>query len=113
MNARRIAVLAATAAAVTLPVLAAPAATAAPQQVTTAASHDCHDPGPWGIHAKAVTLRSKPTTKSTALGILYKGHKFSVHSTKGNWVNVTDKTTGVRGWASQNYVYRDVYMCLD
>ncbi len=115
MNARRISVLAATAAAVALPVLAAPAASAAPTSAPTAmkASRACDRVGPWEIHTNAVNLRSKATTNSKAVGVLYKGHRFKVHSTSGSWVNVTDLTTGVRGWASQSYVYRDVYMCLD
>jgi hypothetical protein len=31
----------------------------------------------------------------------------------GNWLYITDKTTGVNGWVSGTYVYRDVRMCLD
>ncbi|MFK0179692.1 hypothetical protein ACIQVR_27400 [Streptomyces xanthochromogenes] len=50
----------------------------------------------------AVTICSKATTHSTALGVLYKSHKLKVHS----W-------TGVRGWVSGKYAYRDVKMCLD
>ncbi|AJT62498.1 hypothetical protein T261_0809 [Streptomyces lydicus] len=46
---------------------------------------------------------------STAVGILYRGHKFTVHKTakSGFWVYITDKSTGVRGWVSGNYVYRE------
>lgn len=119
MSVRHIAVLAATAAAVSLPLLSAPAATAAPQSVATAvpASSCTANPYlPWAVHGtNAVTIRSKATTHSTALGVLYKSHKFTVHSwTKGaKWVNITDKNTGVRGWVSGTYVYRDVRMCLD
>ncbi|MFF1717472.1 SH3 domain-containing protein [Streptomyces sp. NPDC058268] len=120
ISTRRIAVLAATAAAVALPVLAAPAATAAPASVATVASAASSCTGnpylPWAIHGtSAVTIRSKASSSSTALGVLYKSHGFTVHSTtKGaKWVNVTDKKTHVRGWVSGTYVYRDVRMCLD
>lgn len=119
VSARRIAVLAATAAAVALPVLSAPAATAAPAHATSAptavkAYGECDKVGPYKVHAKAVTIRSKPTTKSTKLGILYKSHKFKVHSTTktGSWVNITDRKTGVRGWVSGTYVYPTVYTCF-
>ncbi|WP_405749026.1 SH3 domain-containing protein [Streptomyces sp. NBC_01411] len=116
MSARRIAVLAATAAAVALPLLSAPAATAAP----TAASKtvwSCPDKPtlPYTLHANAVTIRSKATTKSTAVGVLYKSHKFTVHKTTkgGACVYITDKNTKKTGWVSGKYVYRDVRMCLD
>ncbi len=118
MSARRIAVLAATAAAVALPVLSAPAATAAPTTAVPAStSWHCHNkpPLPYKVHGtNAVTIRSKPTTKSTAIGILYRSHKFTVHkTTKGaTWVYITDKNTKKKGWVSGKYVYRDVRMCL-
>ncbi|MFE4664559.1 SH3 domain-containing protein [Streptomyces sp. NPDC056716] len=97
-----------------LPLLSAPpAAAASPGAVTTAASQSCNRPGPWVIGAKAVTIWAKATTKSTALGILYQGHKFTVHKTSGNWHQITDRTTGVKGWVSGTYVYRDVRMCLN
>ncbi|MFE6272244.1 SH3 domain-containing protein [Streptomyces goshikiensis] len=113
MRIRRAAVPAVMATALAVPILAASAASATPVTKSTVASRPCDRPGPWGIHATAVNLRSKPTTSSKAVGVLYKSHKFKVHSTSGNWVNLTDTTTGIRGWASQTYVYRDVYMCLD
>ncbi|MGW0881403.1 SH3 domain-containing protein [Streptomyces sp. NPDC002671] len=119
MSARRIAVLAATAAAITLPVLSAPAASAAPQPVAKAVPADwCHSHPylPWAVHGtSAVTIRSKATTNSTALGVLYKSHKFTVHmTTKGaSWVYITDNNTHVSGWVSGSYVYRDVRICLD
>ncbi|MFF9785712.1 SH3 domain-containing protein [Streptomyces nigrescens] len=119
MSARRIAVLSATAAALALPVLSAPAANAAPAHAPTAVTASakagpCDRVGPYKVHANSVTIRSKPTTKSTALGVLYKSHKFTVHSTTktGSWVNVTDKKTHVRGWVSGQYVYPTVYTCL-
>ncbi|MDQ1031419.1 hypothetical protein QF035_009001 [Streptomyces umbrinus] len=73
MFARRTAVLIATAAAVVVPLLSAPAATAAP----TAASKtvwSCPDkpPLPYTLHANAVTIRSKASTKTTAVGVLCK-----------------------------------------
>ncbi|WP_343236466.1 hypothetical protein [Streptomyces sp. NEAU-S7GS2] len=42
-----------------------------------------------------------------------RGHKFTVHKTRGNWHYITDATTGERGWVSGTYVCRQVYMCLD
>ncbi|MFJ5951432.1 SH3 domain-containing protein [Streptomyces noursei] len=118
MSARRLAMLAATAAAVAVPVLAAPAATAAPAAAPAsaptakAAYGSCNKVGPWKIHTSAVKLRAKPTTHSTALGLMYRNHKFTVHSYGRGWVNVTDKNTHVRGWASMQYVYPTVYTCL-
>jgi hypothetical protein len=112
VRARRIAVSAAIAAAIAVPVLTAPAATAA-TPTAAVADRPCDRVGPWTNHASAVNLRSRATTNSTKVGVLYKSHKFKVHSTSNNWVNLTDTTTGVRGWASQSYVYREVYMCLD
>ncbi|WP_052347094.1 SH3 domain-containing protein [Streptomyces prunicolor] len=119
MYARRIAVLGAAAAAVSLPLLSAPAATAAPQSVATAmpASSCTTNPYlPWAVHGTtAVTIRSKATTTSTAVGILYKSHRFTVHKTTSGakWVYITDKNTKKTGWVSGRYVYRDVRMCTD
>ncbi|WP_435863093.1 SH3 domain-containing protein [Streptomyces massasporeus] len=103
--------------ALALPVLSATTASAAtvPTAATAAPAVSCHNlPSlPYTVHAKAVTIRSKASSKSTALGVLYKRHKFTVHKKSGNWVYITDKTTGVKGWVSGTYVYRDVRMCLD
>ncbi|MFJ1733145.1 SH3 domain-containing protein [Streptomyces sp. NPDC088254] len=115
MYARRIAVLAATAAAVALPLLSAPAATAAPTNAVPAStSWSCHNapPLPYKVHASAVTIRSKASAKSTAVGVLYKSHKFTVHKKTKGWLYITDRTTGKKGWVSSRYVYRDVRMCL-
>ncbi|WP_408909741.1 SH3 domain-containing protein [Streptomyces luteolus] len=100
--------------ALALPVLAASPAAAVPI-VKEAPTYGCYSqpPLPYKVHAKAVTIRSKASSKSTARGVLYKGHKFSVSKKSGNWVYITDKTTGVKGWVSGTYVYRDVRMCLD
>jgi uncharacterized protein YgiM (DUF1202 family) len=109
MRSTRIAISAAMLGALALPVLSATtAATAAP-------AVSCHNlpPLPYTVHAKAVTIRSKASSKSTALGVLYKSHKFTVSKKSGNWLYITDKTTGVKGWVSGTYVYRDVRMCLD
>ncbi|RST11522.1 SH3 domain-containing protein [Streptomyces sp. WAC05374] len=102
--------------ALAVPVLSATAASAAP--VATAATalpaSSCSSlpPLPYEVHTKAVTIRSKATTKSTAVGVLYRSHKFTVHKKSGNWLYITDRTTGVKGWVSGTYVYRDVRMCL-
>ncbi|NUQ96235.1 MAG: SH3 domain-containing protein [Streptomyces sp.] len=115
MSVHRIAVLAATAAAVALPLLSAPAATAAPAAAPTGTVWPCPDkpPLPYTVHASAVTIRSKATTHSTAVGVLYKSHRFTVHKKTKGWVYITDRTTGKKGWVSTRYVYRDVRMCLD
>ncbi|OAR26731.1 hypothetical protein A8W25_31080 [Streptomyces sp. ERV7] len=94
----------------------ATAASAAPATTATASTlltRDCDQPGEWAIGTRAVTIRSRATTHSTALGILYRGHRFTVHSTRGDWHYVTDRTTGITGWVSGAYVYRNASFCLD
>ncbi|WP_405734928.1 SH3 domain-containing protein [Streptomyces sp. NBC_01537] len=112
MRSSRIAVSVAVLGALSLPLVCATTASAAPATVASV-TLACEQPGPWVIGTKAVTIRAKATTKSKAVGILYRGHKFTVHKTSGNWHYITDKTTGVKGWVSGTYVYRDVRMCLD
>ncbi|MFD4022295.1 SH3 domain-containing protein [Streptomyces sp. NPDC058576] len=114
MRSTRIAVSAAMLGALAVPVLAATPAGAAPAVVAAAPAYSCHHlpPLPYEVHTKAVTIRSKASSKSTAVGILYKSHRFSVHKKSGNWLYITDKSTGVKGWVSGTYVYRDVRMCL-
>ncbi|MEV5878040.1 SH3 domain-containing protein [Streptomyces sp. NPDC052101] len=115
MRSTRFAISAALLGALALPVLTAPTASAAPSQVPASAptARSCDRLGPWVTGTKAVTIRSKASAKSTSVGILYRGHEFTVHKTSGNWHYITDKTTGVKGWVSGTYVYREVYMCLD
>ncbi|MDX3523300.1 SH3 domain-containing protein [Streptomyces scabiei] len=114
MSATRISVSVAVLSALALPLFPVATASAAPvQEATSFVTSSCDDPGPWVIGTKAVTIRAKPSAKSTAVGILYKGHRFTVHKTRGNWRYITDRTTGVKGWVSSAYVYRDVRMCLD
>jgi len=113
MRSTRIAVFAAMLGALALPVLAATTASAAPATAALTSSCSSQPPLPYEVHTKAVTIRSRATTKSTALGVLYRGHKFSVAKKSGNWLYITDKTTGVKGWVSGTYVYRDVRMCTD
>ncbi|MFD7320616.1 SH3 domain-containing protein [Streptomyces sp. NPDC059875] len=115
MRSTRIAISAALLGALALPVVSASVATAAPSSTQTALPtiRDCDRPGPWVIGTRAVTIRFKATVKSTAVGVLYRGHKFTVHKTSGGWHYITDRTTGVKGWVSGSYVYRDVRMCLD
>ena len=115
MRSTRIALSAAMLGALALPVLSATTASAAPLAASALASSSCSSlpPLPYEVHTKAVTIRSKATTKSTALGVLYRSHKFTVHKKSGNWLYITDKTTGIKGWVSGTYVYRDVRMCLD
>ncbi|WP_240966031.1 SH3 domain-containing protein [Streptomyces zingiberis] len=117
MRSTRIAISAAMLGALALPLLSAPTAGATPfataATLSSASSCRTSPPLPYTVHTKAVTIRSKASVKSTSLGILYRGHKFTVHKTSGNWHYITDKTTGVKGWVSGTYVYRDVRMCLD
>ncbi|WP_371632193.1 SH3 domain-containing protein [Streptomyces sp. NBC_01259] len=114
MRSTRIAVSAAMLGVLGLPMLSATTASAAPSASTVRAS-SCSSlpPLPYEVHTKAVNIRSKATTKSTAVGVLYKSHRFSVAKKSGTWLYITDKTTGVKGWVSGTYVYRDVRMCLD
>jgi uncharacterized protein YgiM (DUF1202 family) len=88
---------------------AAPASAAAPTGVDT----PCRPPGPWTIRTAAINIRSKPTTHSTVLGVLYKGQKFKVYSSNGYWVHIKDLTTGVTGYVSETYLNRTYYTCLD
>jgi hypothetical protein len=108
MRTSRIAVSVAVLGALALPLVSIPTASAA-----TTVSSCSAKPLPYKVHTKAVTIRSKASSKSTALGVLYRSHKFTVHKSSGNWRYITDKTTGVKGWVSGTYVYRDTAMCLD
>ncbi|MFD9784463.1 SH3 domain-containing protein [[Kitasatospora] papulosa] len=101
--------------ALAVPMLSATTASAAPATVAAAPASNCSSlpPLPYEVHTAAVTIRSKATTKSTALGVLYRSHKFTVHKKSGNWLYITDRSTGVKGWVSGTYVYRDVRMCLN
>ncbi|MCM2579701.1 SH3 domain-containing protein [Streptomyces meridianus] len=114
MRSTRIAISAALVGALALPIASASVATAAPASApsSAAATQSCDQLGPWVIGTKAVNIRSKASAKSTSVGILYRGHKFTVHKSSGNWHYITDKTTGVKGWVSGTYLYRDVRMCL-
>ncbi|MGQ4376503.1 SH3 domain-containing protein [Streptomyces sp. SAS_267] len=114
MRSTRIAISTAMLGALALPVLFATAASAA-TTVTAASAGSCSSlpPLPYEAHAKAVTIRSKTTTKSTTLGVLYRDHKFSEANKRGNWLSTTDKTSGVKGWGLGKYVYRDSRRCLD
>ncbi|WP_327660506.1 MULTISPECIES: SH3 domain-containing protein [unclassified Streptomyces] len=114
MHTARLAASVAILGALAAPVVSATSATAAPSHASVSPSPggDCDRRGPWTVLTKAVTIRSRATSKSTARGVLYKGHKFTVHKTRGNWHYITDKSTGVKGWVSGSYVYREVYMCL-
>ncbi|MGW5868287.1 SH3 domain-containing protein [Streptomyces sp. NPDC055239] len=116
MRSTRIAISAAILGALALPVLATTTASAAPTAASALPTSDCYDQSPYlpyAVHAKAVTIRSKASSKSTAVGVLYKSHKFSVSKKSGKWLYIKDKSTGVKGWVSATYVYRDVRMCLD
>lgn len=118
MKIRKAGIVAAVAAAVWFPVVAATAADAAPASATVLPASDSGypcptSPGPWTLHTSALNIRASASTSSTIVGILYKGQKWRVNSyTKyETWVNITDLTTGVRGWVSGKYLYRDYYTC--
>ncbi|MFE3374607.1 SH3 domain-containing protein [Streptomyces anulatus] len=115
MRITRVAAATAVCAALVLPTVTATAANAAvPGSLAVSAS--CRKADPYKVHGtSAVIIRSKASSKSTAVGVLYRSHKFTVHKkTKtGSWVYITDKKSGVTGWVSGTYVYRTVYMCLD
>ncbi|MCC9706011.1 SH3 domain-containing protein [Streptomyces sp. MNU76] len=104
--------------AIALPMLSATPASAAPVAAASTATNTvtpCRDlpPLPYKVHAPAVTIRSKAATKSTALGVLCKSHTFTVRKKSGNWLCITDKPAGVKGWVPGTYVYRDTRICLD
>lgn len=73
MRSTRIAIPAAMLGALTLPALSTTPASAATVP-TAIPGVSCHNlpPLPYAVHAKAVTIRSKASSKSTALGVLYK-----------------------------------------
>ncbi|MGI5359086.1 SH3 domain-containing protein [Streptomyces sp. CA-252508] len=102
--------------ALAVPVLSATGASAAPVATVATAlpTSNCPSlrPLPYEVRTKALTIRSKATTKSTAVGELYRSHKFTVYKKSGNWLYITDRTTGAKGWVSGTYVYRYVRMCL-
>ncbi|MCC2276205.1 SH3 domain-containing protein [Streptomyces sp. ET3-23] len=115
MRATRIAISTAILGALALPMVWATTATAAAASAPSraVASRPCDRPGPWVIGTQAVTIRSKASARSTAVGVLYRGHSFSVRTSSGGWHYITDMTTGVTGWVSGTYVYRTAHMCLD
>ncbi|GAU70724.1 hypothetical protein SSP35_22_00270 [Streptomyces sp. NBRC 110611] len=107
MRSSQIAISAAVLGALALPVIGAPSATAAP--ASSPVTSEWHKPGPWKVHTQAVVIYAKPDVNSTAVGVLYRGHTFTVHKTAkaAFWVYITDESTGVTGWVSGNYVYRE------
>ncbi|MEV0445816.1 SH3 domain-containing protein [Streptomyces spectabilis] len=112
MRSARIAASAAALGVLVYPLAAARAASASPSPAaSTTLVSQCESFGPWGVYAKAVTIRSKASTNSTALGVLYRSHRFTVHKTKGNWRYITDRSTGVKGWVSAKYVHREIEDC--
>ncbi|MDQ8704090.1 SH3 domain-containing protein [Streptomyces sp. LHD-70] len=115
MRTSRIAVTASVLGALALPLVTASAAHAAlPTATPGSTSGYCTGPGPWAVHGtSAVKIRSHPSSKSTARGVLHKSHSFKAKKKSGGWVYVINKTTGIKGWASGKYVYRAAGMCLD
>ncbi|GCD41841.1 SH3 domain-containing protein [Streptomyces paromomycinus] len=112
MRSSRITLTAAVLGSLALPLLSAPTASAAVPSGATV-TRPCEQPGPWNVHASAVTIRAKASAKATAVGILYPSHDFTAHPAAGNWVAVTDHSTGVSGFVSGTYVYRGTRICLD
>lgn len=115
MRTSRIAVTATVPGALSLPFAGASSAHAAqPTAAPASTSSYCTDPGPWAVHGtSAVKIRSHPSSKSAALGVLHKLHSFKVKKKSGGWVYVTNKTTGMKGWIAGKYAYRAAGMCLD
>jgi hypothetical protein len=114
MRSSRIAAVAALTGARVMPVVSASSANAAPAaSAVSAVALSCNDPGPWIVGTAAVRIHSRPSTSSTVVGVLYRSQKFTAHRVSGNWVYITDRSTGVTGWVSHTYVYRDVRFCLD
>ncbi|MFE0772206.1 SH3 domain-containing protein [Streptomyces sp. NPDC058861] len=113
MRFTRAALCAAALATAAVPIAATAATAASTVPAALPLVRDCDRPGPWTIGTKAVNIRSKASAASTAVGILYRGHRFTVHSSRPGWHYITDLTTGVKGWVSSTYVYREVHMCLD
>ncbi|WP_308405681.1 SH3 domain-containing protein [Streptomyces tardus] len=72
----------------------------------------CDRPGPWIVDATAVKIRSRASTKSTSVGIIYRAHKFKVHKSAKGWHYITNGSTGVKGWVSGVYVYRNHPTCF-
>lgn len=72
MHSTRIAVSAAILGALALPLVAATSASAAPSQApaTALVSGQCDRLSSWKVGTKAVTIRSKVSAKSTAVGVL-------------------------------------------
>ncbi|MET8218790.1 SH3 domain-containing protein [Streptomyces hirsutus] len=114
MRSSRMALSAAVIGVLALPIVSATAATAAPASVpsTMPAARACDRPAPWSVDTQAGVIRPEASAKSTRLGILSRGDRFTVHKTDGNWHPITDTTTGARDWGSGTYVYRDVRMRL-
>ena len=98
-------------------VVLAPATTAAATVAqgpvpATAPADACHDqPNPYAMTAKSARLHSRPSSSAPTLGVLYKNHGFKYHKDTKNWLLVTDKKTGVKGWASKRLF--SVKMCLN
>ncbi|MFB6884135.1 SH3 domain-containing protein [Streptomyces noursei] len=119
MSARRISVLSAAVAAIALPLLSAPAATAAPVShaaLVAAAPKGCY------VTASSAMLRSKASTSSTAVGITYRGNRcsekgYDYHGGYG-WTKVTMTTgnaTGKTGWIRDDLLHtmaEDIPTCI-
>ena len=102
-------------AAVVLALAAAPAALlSSTASAAVPAVRTCNTPpAHWAIHTAAVNIRSRPSVNSTAVGVLYRGQSFHVYWSNGSWVHIKDTSTGVTGYVSEKYVYKNGYTCLD
>ncbi|WP_217550069.1 SH3 domain-containing protein [Streptomyces sp. GbtcB6] len=114
MRSTRIAVPAALLGALALPLASAATASATPAVAPASVTDStCSKPGLRTLTTKAVTIRAKASDNSKALGILYRGHKFTVHRPSDKRRYTTDETTGVTGWISSTYVHHPADVCLD
>ncbi|MCZ4098526.1 SH3 domain-containing protein [Streptomyces sp. SID13666] len=83
-------------------VAVAPAAAAAPAACPESPSTNYNSPG--GFTGNGVNIRTGPGTGCTAKGYGYTNHSVTVRCLAYGWVYLTDNTTGVTGWALDDFV---------
>jgi hypothetical protein len=69
----------------------------------------CCSPHPGHFVVDGARIRSAPRTHSVVLGLGQRSHRVTVWCTVAGfrWFNLTDDSTGVRGWSSSDVVIRD------
>ncbi|MER6345968.1 SH3 domain-containing protein [Streptomyces sp. NPDC001595] len=86
-------------------------ATAQPQSTGRPTTVQADDPaGGAQFNADGVRIRSCPSLSCTVLGLGYRDHFVSWYcgQIENGFVHILDRTTGVDGWASAQYLY---YYC--